>query len=87
MNMNMDFNELRVVVSDIDWDTDGEEVSLPEELQYTYSKYSLLAENIIVKDKYGYHFDESALIESASDRATNETGYCHNGCKVSYTVW
>ncbi len=59
-------NSIRVfLVTDIHWDTDGEEVDLPEEMTVNVSEDEEL--------------EEDEIEEYISDKISDETGFCHFG--------
>jgi len=59
-------NSLRIfIVTDIDWDTDGEEVDLPDEMTVNVSEDEEL--------------EEDEIEEYISDKISDETGFCHFG--------
>ena len=55
-------------VTNIDYDTDGENVELPESLDIT------------VPDEIEDHYEINEFI---SDEISNQTGFCHNGYSVT----
>ena len=64
-----------VQVTDIEWDTDGEEVDpliLPTEMDIPFSE-------LYISDDVSY--DE--LVDEISDYLSNSTGYCHNGFSIN----
>ena len=59
-------NSIRVfTVSNIDWDTDGEDVDLPNEMTVNVEEDEQL--------------EESEIEQYISDKITDETGFCHFG--------
>jgi len=59
-------NSIRVfLITDIDWDTDGEEVDLPEEITVNVSEDEEL--------------EEDEIEEYISDKISDKTGFCHFG--------
>jgi hypothetical protein len=62
----MENNSVRVfVVSDIHWDTDGEDIEIPKELTIQISEDEEL--------------EEDEIEEYISDKISDETGFCHLG--------
>ncbi len=64
--------EKKYLVTDIEWDTDGEEVDLPEELTITIPEDEELEEDEVE----GY----------ISDKISDETGFCHFGFNFTEQV-
>lgn len=62
MNMKK-YEPTSIRIFNINYDTDGEEISLPDELVMTIPKGA----------------KESELTELASDFISDSTGFCHNG--------
>lgn len=58
--------EKTYLVTDIEWDTDGEDVDLPEEIEIT------------IPDDEELNSPEEVL-DFISDEITNITGFCHLG--------
>lgn len=58
---------IKVKITQIEYDTDGENVDLPSEL--------------IIEVPFNKYCPE--LYEYVSDYISNETGYCHNGFSLS----
>ena len=59
-------NSIRVfTVSNIDWDTDGEEIDLPDEMT--------------VNVKEDEQLEDDEIEQYISDKITDETGFCHFG--------
>ena len=59
-------NSIRVfTVSNIDWDTDGEEIDLPDEMT--------------VNVKEDEQLEEDEIEQYISDKISDETGFCHFG--------
>jgi hypothetical protein len=62
----MENNSIRVfTVSNIDWDTDGEEIDLPDEMT--------------VNVKEDEQLEEDEIEQYISDKISDETGFCHFG--------
>ena len=59
--------EMKVTVTDIKWDTDGEDVDLPAEM--------------VIEVPEG--MDEEEADEFVSDEISNQTGFCHTGYSSS----
>lgn len=57
-------------VSDIAWDTDGEQVDLPTSVTYTH-------------EDLGVDASEEDVDEIVSERLSADYGYCHFGFNVS----
>lgn len=55
--------ERKYTVTDIQYDTDGEEVDLPKELKI-----------VIPKD-----IEDDDILDYISDEISNRTGFCHDG--------
>lgn len=60
--------QINVHIYDIKWDTDGETVDLPTEVDHTF-------------DGYGDITDED-LMDEIYDWLSDEYGYCHDGFQV-----
>lgn len=60
---------MKVKVFDIDWDTDGEDVELPSEIE------------VEVDDEFAD--DEDELSEVIGDYLSDEYGFCHFGFDYS----
>ena len=62
----MENNSIRVfTVSNIDWDTDGEEIDLPDEMT--------------VNVKEDEQLEDDEIEQYISDKISDETGFCHFG--------
>ena len=60
------------ITTNIKWDTDGEEVDLPQEIKVD------IPNDVFVK------MDGQEISDFISDYITNETGFCHKGFNVRY---
>lgn len=58
-------------LTNINWDTDGEDIDLPNEVE---------APNEIVKD----FNDEEELLDYLSDWLSDEYGFCHDGFNIEH---
>lgn len=61
-------SKIKVLIYNIEWDTDGEEANLPNQIEYVFGCYNDIS-------------DED-LLDEISDWLTNEYGYCHKGFNV-----
>ena len=61
-------SHINVHIYDIKWDTDGETVDLPTEVDHTFNEYN----NITDED----------LMDEISDWLSDEYGYCHLGFQI-----
>jgi hypothetical protein len=66
-----------VEVTDIEWDTDGEEVDLPTEIKVEIPTSILI-----------YRFEDSQDLEQeiddyVSDEISNISGFCHTGYNIN----
>lgn len=60
---------MKVIVSNVKYDTDGEVIELPKELE-------IEVPNEIV--------DEQEITDFVSDEISNKTGFCHYGFEMKY---
>lgn len=58
--------EKTYLVTNIEWDTDGEDVDLPEEIEITIPDDECL-------------ISPEEVLDFISDEITNITGFCHSG--------
>lgn len=61
-------SSINVTAYDIDYDTDGEDVSLPTELAFSL-------DSTLSKEE---------IEEMVSDKISDETGFCHKGFRLRY---
>lgn len=81
------FTKLRVNICDIDWDTDGEGVKLPKEMEYVFDKDDLIHHKILKPTEDGkLLLDEENLGEELEDMLSDDFGFCHNSFSISYTT-
>lgn len=63
--------KIRVYISEIAWDTDGEEIkTLPKNVTHFFN----------------FEGDEEELADNISDWLSNEYGFCHMGFKFKYST-
>lgn len=61
-------SKIKVVIYDIEWDTDGEEVNLSNQIEHIFDGYN--------------DINDGDLLDEISDWLTDEYGYCHRGFNV-----
>lgn len=66
-NLQLKPTEVTMLVTDIDYDTDGEKIDLPTELEV----------------KVPVDLDEDEIDEFVSDKISELTGFCHKGFSMN----
>jgi len=66
--LNQKNKKMKYKVTNIEYDTDGEDVDLPEELTITVENSEEL--------------EHEEIVEYISDEISNQTGVCHNGFSI-----
>lgn len=58
-------SQIKVLIYDIEWDTDGEKVKLPKQVEHVFEDYD--------------NINDEDLLDEISDWLSDEYGYCHKG--------